>query len=396
VKIFLFRLIFDRKNNLNTDLIVCESFSEKKNKLLIFLPWVSRGGVEKVTLDLIKNFNDYDIFLVTTVKNDYDSVVDLEFKSLTKNVYHLPNFLNHNDYLFFIKKIILVNNINTILINHCAWAYENMEEIKKITPNVNFFDLLHNTAVEGYKNYSLKYNEFIRKTIVISEEIRCHLIHELKIPQKKVECILNGIDLDGVFNPLNVSTYKIKKEFNFPADKFIVSFIGRMSIEKNPLKFIEVAKEMKKENPKKYFFIMAGGGELIDDANKEIQNNFSNNEFVHLGNFHNPEKILALSGVLMNTSKIEGMPLTILESLAMEVPVIAPDVGGIREIIKDGENGYLLSRNPSIAEYIIAIENISNFEIHAKMKKNTRQSVVSFSSVEMSKRYKQLFEDKDI
>ena len=372
------------------------SISDKKNKLIVFLPWASRGGAEKVTLDLMKNLNDYEVYLVTTLRNQYDPVVDLEFKKITKNVYYLPNFLKQGDYLWFVQNLIKRNRIKAILINHCAWAYENIEAIKKTQSDIGIFDLLHNTADEGYKNHSLRYNKFITKTIVISKEIERHLVDEFKISSNKVDCILNGIDLENTFNPSRLSMSEISKEIYFPEGKFIVSFIGRMGVEKNPLKFIAIANELKKKSPGKYFFIMVGGGELIDGAKKEISVNFDGREIIHLGNYSNPEKVLAVTNVLVNTSRIEGMPLTILESLAMEVPVIAPNVGGIAEIIENGKNGYLLEKDPSIDEYVQAIEKMVDSKDYAEMKKKARQSVGSFSSVEMAKKYEQIFGGKNI
>ncbi len=54
--------------------------------------------------------------------------------------------------------------------------------------------------------------------------------------------------------------------------------------------------------------------------------------------------------LLVNTSYSEGLPVSIMESMAHAVPAVAPDVGGISEIISDGKNGFLMSPNPDANE----------------------------------------------
>ena len=371
------------------------SSSNKANKLLIFLPWTIRGGAEKVTLDVIKNLTNWEIFIVTTVENKYDSAVDLDFKNIAKHVYHLPNFLSKEDYLHFVEGLISMNDIKTVLINHCAWAYENSENIKGKFNDLNIFDLLHNTMDGGYKDWSFKYGQWITKTIVISDELQTHLLDKMGFLDKKVTCIPNGVDVDGAFNPGNSNISEIEREFSFPKNKKGIAFIGRLSPEKNPLKFVEVARAVSKAFPDDYFFIMVGGGDLMEAVAKEVSSCFNKQEFFILDNYSYPEKVLAVSSFLINTSSIEGMPLTILEALSMEVPAIAPSIGAMSEIITDGFNGWILSENPSVEEYVKAIENSRDESVYLKLRSNGRASVVDrFASGDMAKKYQEVFLNK--
>lgn len=393
-----FLLKYEYNKNFETDFNInaYRIHSEKKNKILVFLPWTIMGGVEKVALDIIKNFTEWEIFVVTTIENEYDYEMDLKFKKNAKNVYHLPNFLRQEDYLPFVEDLIYSQDIKTIFINHCAWAYENIEVIKNKFNNVNVFDLLHNTMEGGYKNWSKKYTKWIDKTIVISQDLKENLIKELNFPKDKIRCILNGIDLDDVFNADKVDVEEIYKKFGFPENKKAIVFIGRLSSEKNPLKFIDIAKIINKQFPNEYFFIMVGGGDLTDIVNKEVSAYFEKNDFFCLGNFSHPEKILAGAHFLINTSVIEGMPLTIIEALAMNVPIIAPSIGAIGEIVKDSYNGYLLNKNPKVADYIDVIKKSREGDNYAKLKRNTRISVEGkYSSKRMALEYEKIFIDKN-
>lgn len=367
--------------------------SKNKKKIIIFLPWLSCGGVEKVTLELIKNLSDYEVFLITTQRSEYDYQVDSEFKAITPFVYYLPEFLKEEHFLYFVNDLIDCYGIQTALINHSAWAYENIERIKKNHSAMHFFDILHNTANEGYKTYSAKYSKFISRTIVISGEIRECLLQQFGINKKKVVCILNGIDLEKKFNPDRKIEDGHSRKFEIPTDKFVVTFIGRLSEEKGPMKFLEIALKLKGND--KFFFVMVGDGALRENVVNYIKQNFTQNNFLYVGDYAFPERILKYTSVLLNTSSIEGMPLTLIEALAMRVPVIAPRVGAIHEIVEHEKNGFLLERVPTIKEYVIGLERmITESDLYLKMKECTRKSVErKFSSERMANEYKYVFEE---
>ena len=97
--------------------------------------------------------------------------------------------------------------------------------------------------------------------------------------------------------------------------------------------------------------------------------------------------------LLILTSKNEGMPMVILEAIACGIPVVATRVGGIPEIIKDSENGYLVdSKTDSdlIASKIISIANSP--ELYEQLKKNALETFNSSFSIEIcGKSYLKLF-----
>ena len=378
----------DRDLNLN---FFRKSVSNKE-RIIIFLPWLSRGGAEKVVLDLTKELDEYDIFIITTEQDNYDYVIDGEFKKITPFIYHLSSFLKRREYSRFVLNIIKHYKINILLINHCAWAYENLENIKKECDFIRTFDLLHNTANEGYKNRSKKYEKFITKTIVISNEIKQCLVQNLGFRSDRVKCILNGIDLDQTFNLEKMDKSIIQRELGIPEDKITLSFIGRLSSEKNPLKFIEIIKKFKDDS--RYFFLLAGDGELRENVLSETEKYFTKKNFCYLGNYSHPEKVLAVSHLLLNTSSIEGMPLTIIEAFAMCVPVIAPNIGAIGEIVKNDYNSFLLEKNPSLDAYVESIRKTENASFYDILKSHTRESIEKeFSVKRMAKQYREVFKE---
>jgi glycosyltransferase involved in cell wall biosynthesis len=96
--------------------------------------------------------------------------------------------------------------------------------------------------------------------------------------------------------------------------------------------------------------------------------------------------------IYLNTSLHEGIPMTILEAMSQEIPVIAPDVGGMKEIIDDGIDGYLVhGRDPkAFAEQCLRLYNDDNLRL--AMGASAREKVEEdFSTERMAKEYHQLY-----
>jgi len=94
----------------------------------------------------------------------------------------------------------------------------------------------------------------------------------------------------------------------------------------------------------------------------------------------------------INTSIHEGIPMSILEAMSYGLPIIAPDVGGISEIIDDGVEGYLIDgRNPNhFAERCIRL--VENRQLRAKMCRAAREKVIKeFSMEHMGEEYYKLY-----
>src|SRR5690606_27399675 len=85
----------------------------------------------------------------------------------------------------------------------------------------------------------------------------------------------------------------------------------------------------------------------------------SNIQFEFTGRMNNPDLLEFYrknpANVFINVSESEGIPVTIMEAMSFGIPVIATDVGGVREIVKSGANGILLQKELAADDLIAAI-----------------------------------------
>ena len=118
-----------------------------------------------------------------------------------------------------------------------------------------------------------------------------------------------------------------------------------MSIEKNPLGFVELAERLHDALPTIQFF-MFGEGPMTAQVQARIMSGRAASAIKFAGFADHPTTALAQIDVLVVPSVLDGRPAAVMEANACGVPVIGAPVGGIPELIEEGRNGFLaLPRN---------------------------------------------------
>jgi len=140
----------------------------------------------------------------------------------------------------------------------------------------------------------------------------------------------------------------------------IVGYIGRFEIEKGVDAIPKIISlTLRSRNVSNLRWILVGDGSLRKKVEEEIKRLDLSNFVQITGWVKNPETYLTKMQLLLLPSKSEGIPNVILEAMACGVPVLATPVGGIPDIIRDGETGFLLKSNDPrhIANRIIELLN---------------------------------------
>lgn len=155
-----------------------------------------------------------------------------------------------------------------------------------------------------------------------------------------VVLIRSGIDISE-FRDVKIDKAKKKKELGVEPDKPLIGMIACFKPQKAPLDFIKAAHLVHQKMPDARF-IVAGDGELRP-ATEELINRLGLNNVIKLPGFRRdiPE-IMNCLDVLVLTSLWEGLPKVIVQALSAGIPVVATDVDGSSEVVKNGINGFLV------------------------------------------------------
>ncbi|MFN3480134.1 MAG: glycosyltransferase family 4 protein [Thermodesulfovibrionales bacterium] len=193
------------------------------------------------------------------------------------------------------------------------------------------------------------YNIFPDAMITTGEEIRQRMINDNGFNAQRIFSIPTGVDLER-FNPTRVTPA-------FKPKGFSIGMIGVLRSWKGHRYLIEAAPAILKSIPDAVFYIV-GDGPQYKNIEGHIEELSLKDKVVMIGHREDIPEILASLDVVVHPSYAnEGVPQSVLQALAMERPVVASDVGAIKEVVIDGKNGFLIhpKKPEEIAEKVIAL-----------------------------------------
>lgn len=155
-----------------------------------------------------------------------------------------------------------------------------------------------------------------------------------------------------VGNPNNIANIIIKSNAFQSDSYFDIVFIGRLTEQKNPLRFIRIIEKVLQQAD--VTCAMIGQGELEVECRTLIEEHKLEKEIKLLGFLDNPYPILKQAKILCITSDWEGYGLVAVEALANGIPVLATAVGGLPTIVDD-KCGKICNNNGEFVEEIVKL-----------------------------------------
>lgn len=186
-----------------------------------------------------------------------------------------------------------------------------------------------------------------RKVICVSEfdrqlAKRCFLHN-----YNRIVTVHNGI-VDKNFNSNIVKEYSLSLK--------LVS-VARFSHQKNNMQLIMAVEQINKLYSGSLQLNMVGDGPLLSEAQAYATSHKLENYVHFLGSRTDVDDILNQNDIFCLISNYEGLPISIIEAMRAEMPIIASDVGGVNELVQDGVNGFLIPRG-NISELVDKLKYI--------------------------------------
>ena len=376
-----------------------------KINLLMIIPWMVMGGADQFNFDLISRLDKskYNITIISTepAVNTYRQAFE-DYAT----VYDLSTFLDQKYWVAFINYIIEKNNINIILNTNSEFGYGMLPYLKAKHQNIPIIDYVHMeewyNRNGGYSRDSSGVASVLDKTLVCNENSRKILIDHFGRNEKEVETVYIGVD-EKKFDPSKYDRDKLKEKYNLPKDKYIMSFICRISEQKRPMLLLEVIKKLK-ETRDDFVVLIIGDGNLLNKMKSTAKKYNLLNNMIFMGRTNKTDEIYDVSDLTINCSIKEGLALTAYESLAMGVPVVSSDVGGQKELI-DENTGVIvpcMQEEEDIFDFNYSEKEVQNYvdainKILANLKKykqNCRKKILNgFTIAQMVIRMSNILEN---
>ena len=190
---------------------------------------------------------------------------------------------------------------------------------------------------------------------------------------------------------------KFRRKFTSDDSK-IVLFVGRL-VERKGVEYL--IKAIPKIKATQVHVIIAGGGWLMNDLKELVTSLGLDNKvsFIgpptneDLGHLHDISDVFVVPSIVDSMGETEGLGLVIPEAMESGLPVIATEVGGIVDVVKNNENGILINQKDSdaIAEAVDKI--LSNKDFADKLIQNSKKTVNEFLPSLIAKKHLKVFQE---
>jgi glycosyltransferase involved in cell wall biosynthesis len=178
------------------------------------------------------------------------------------------------------------------------------------------------------------------RMIAVSEEVRDYTLKWSRYPPEKMVVIENGVDLDR-FDPASVTALDKTALWGIPLDAPTIGAIGRLQPIKGHTFLLQAAARVVQEAPQARF-VLIGDGPLRAELEAERDRLGLQQHIVFAGLVRDIPGVLKALDIVALSSLWEGLPVALLEAMAMRKPVVATSVGGVPGVLTDGVNGLLV------------------------------------------------------
>jgi sugar transferase (PEP-CTERM/EpsH1 system associated) len=284
-------------------------------------------------------------------------------------------------------KILMNNGIQIIHSHNWATLFHSVAAAKLARVPV----VIHGEHGRDTANLDLSFKKKIVRRILyeqvdqfvaVAKDLKHIVIKDFRARSPKVRLILNGVELKKFTQSADL--VDIKKKFRINKDEIVIATVAKLRPVKdiqtliNAFNIIQTlinAFNIIRDQKINSKLLIAGSfGEDNNSYQSEIQQLVKKlnlqNHIVFLGELSDIPQFLSVVDVYVNSSLSEGMSNTILEAMASGIPVVASEVGGNPELVRDGVNGFLFeARNEKECAFKI-LKILDDETLRKKMQTN--------------------------
>jgi glycosyltransferase involved in cell wall biosynthesis len=181
---------------------------------------------------------------------------------------------------------------------------------------------------------------FADEIIAVSNHTRDEMIQYEGIAPGKVSVIYNGINIQLARKE---SPEELRKEFGLKPEDTVIGTVGRVVEQKGFDLLLRSAPYILSRFPKTKFIIV-GGGEREQDLRRLASELKVTEQFIFTSWRRDAVDLIRIFDVFAMTSRFEGMPMVLLEAMALSKPIVATAVGGVPEVVLNKETGIMIDR----------------------------------------------------
>ncbi len=174
-----------------------------------------------------------------------------------------------------------------------------------------------------------------------------------------------------LYNIIDVDALKAKMQKDTASYDYDIVYVGRLTYQKHPERLVSVLGKIAEKLPDVKAAIV-GTGDLFEETKRLVSENGLEKNVDMLGFNSNPYKIMHDAKLMIMTSRWEGTPMCALEAMALGLPIVSTPTDGLKELVANGETGYLCETDDELVEACVNI--VSDPLLRVRMSENSSVS----------------------
>lgn len=347
--------------------------------IIFYHPYPEYGATEEQFSYIIRAIDkkeNYKATLICPAGKKADKLADGISRGTVIRFGKFANGLNEISYLYRSFKNINPDIIHINELAPNAMVAANLAGIKRkiLAYHTPTLDIKYN--LKGHISYTFAFMGNWDVTTNSDSLIDFIVRYRRGIKRDKIKIIKYGVDRNKF--AVNVDRQSMRKAFGISDDAFVIINVARLCRQKAQHLILEGVKLLPPKIFEKIMVLIAGEGEERPFLERRIKELGLSGKILLPGHRDDVANLLNMSDVFVLSSLFEGACVSLIESLAMGIPIIAPDIYGVRDTVEDGVTSLLVP--PEDAKKIAqAIESL--------IKDRNRMQEMSVAGRERFKRY---------
>lgn len=343
--------------------------------VLYLAPWIIYGGSDKNTIDWFRwiDRGRFAPYLVTTQPSPNPMIG--EVADHAEEIWVLPDLMAAEWMPEFIFDFIESRRIEVIHLMNSRIGFDLLPDLSNLAAPPGVVVQLHVEEEDrsGYVRYvTTRYGNLVDRFSTSNQHV-ADAVHGYGVPRDKISVIYTGVDAEEEFGPGAHPAGRTPAAGD--GEVLRILFAARLTDQKDPLLALEVATGLR-DRGVAFRLHMVGEGDLEGEVARRIAE-------LGLGDLvqtHPPVPGLqdwyADCDVLLLTSKFEGIPCVLFEAMAMGMPIVAPALPPIKELLHREDDG-LVDRARGAAGYVEALAGLAERgrldQVGAEMRERAKQ-----------------------
>ncbi len=218
----------------------------------------------------------------------------------------------------------------------------------------------------------------------VSSFVRDNFLATSPMKPEKVFVMNNGIDLT-VFDPHRFSKTEMRSRFSIPQEVTVIGMTGRISPMKGHADFIRAAAMLQARGEHKLFFVMGGGAsvgedQFASDIHDLAKSLLPANTYAFIEHQSDLAALLSTFDLYVFPSHRESFGNVLLEAMAMQLPVVAVNAGGVPDMVSCGEHALCVAPQQPDELCVSLLQLLDNPRQSAQLAAQARTRALAFSS----------------